>query len=347
MKRIQEAIKQKAKEYHARRVYGERQIKYFSLVTCLLIGVGLFVEFGYYSTIGHLGTSIAFEIFKVHVLKLGVILGYAYFIDLLISFISRTNPHTFKEGIVFPFKRPAFLFSTLFILMFSLDAPISVCGITITVMTILSQNTKKGHTFYHVSPALIGYLIGVIGVIVTNNNLGLVELPPALSAPYMVVTDALHPLSFTEFTLEYYSLQTVIFGLFEGSLCFTVIIPLILGALFLMKRRVIDYKLTLLYVGSYILVGGLLGVVFQQPSWIILLFLLNGSVLITGIFILPDVVSLERHLKFKYSYVMISAILTVLLSYFIHFIYAPYIVVGVMQLLTWGYAVSKKAINRR
>ena len=76
MKRIKEVIKQKAKEYHARRIYGERQVKHFLLVTFVLIQLGLFVEFGYYSTIGHLGQSIAFEIFKVHVIKLGLILGY-------------------------------------------------------------------------------------------------------------------------------------------------------------------------------------------------------------------------------------------------------------------------------
>ena len=37
MKRIKEVIKQKAKEYHARRIYGERQVKHFLLVTFVLI----------------------------------------------------------------------------------------------------------------------------------------------------------------------------------------------------------------------------------------------------------------------------------------------------------------------
>lgn len=347
MKRIKEVIKQKAKEYHARRIYGERQVKHFLLVTFVLIQLGLFVEFGYYSTIGHLGQSIAFEIFKVHVIKLGLILGYAYLIDLLVSFIVGTNPHTVKEGIFFPLKRPTFLFGTLLILMFSLDAPISVFCMAIMVMTIFSQNTKKGHTFYHLHPALIGYFIGVLGIKMTNYNLGLTELPPMLSAPYMVVTNALHPLSFDGFISEYYSLQTVIFGIFEGSLCFTLIIPLLLSALFLVKRQVIDYKVSFLYLGVYGLVSILLGVIFQQPNWLTILFLLNGSVLITGIFILPDIVVLDRHLMFKYAYIIICGIFSALLSYFIHFIFAPYLVVMLVQLVTLGFDFIKKVIYRK
>lgn len=347
MKRIKEVIKQKAKKYHARRIYGERQVKYFLLVACLLIGVGLFIEYGYYSTIGHLGKRIAFEIFKIHITKLVLVLGYAYVLDLLVSFIVRTNPQTVKEGIIFPFKRPTFLFSTLLILMFSLDAPVSVFYMAITVMTIFLQNTKKGHTFYPFHPLLIGYLIGAWGIIMTNYNLGLTEIPPMLSAPYMVVTSVIPSLSFDGFISEYYSLKTVIFGIFEGSLCFTLIIPLLLSALFLMKRQVIDYKVSLLYLAVYVLVGIALGMIFKQPNWLTMLFLLNGSVLITGIFILSDVVILDRYSSFKYGYVIICALLSVLLSYFIHFVFSPYLAVALVQVVTLMFDFMKRIIYRK
>ena len=67
MKRIQEVIKKKAKEYEERRVYVKCQTQHFLMVTVLLILLGIFVEFAYYSTIGQLGQKIAFEIVKVHV----------------------------------------------------------------------------------------------------------------------------------------------------------------------------------------------------------------------------------------------------------------------------------------
>ena len=93
-----------------------------------------------------------------------MILSYAYVIDLIASFIVKTNPKTIKEAALFPLKRPAFLFTTLLILMLSLDAPISVFCIASTVMTIFSQNTKNGHTFYRIHPILIGYLVGYLGL---------------------------------------------------------------------------------------------------------------------------------------------------------------------------------------
>lgn len=334
MNRIREVIKRKVKDYHLRRVYGERQVKCFVMITCLLIALGLFVEFGYYSTIGYLGQEIALEILKVHLLKLVMTLSYAYMIDLIVSFIIKTNPKTIKEAIFFPLKRPAFLFTTLLILMLSLDAPISVFCTAITVMTIFSQNTKNGHMFYRIHPILMGYLIGVFGIIITNHNLGLVELPPMLSAPYMAVMQTTPSLTFDQFIATFYSLPTVVFGIFEGNLCSTLIIPLLVCGVFLMKRQVIDYKTSLLYIGTYVLLGLLLGLVVKQPLWIITLFLLNGSVLLTGIFLISDVVTLERYNSFKYYYVLVVAFLTVILSYYFHFIFAPYLALGIVQVLT-------------
>ena len=96
------------------------------------------------------------------------------------------------------------------------------------------------------------------------------------------------------------------------------------------------------FLGVYGLVSILLGVIFQQPNWLTILFLLNGSVLITGIFILPDIVVLDRHLMFKYAYIIICGIFSALLSYFIHFIFAPYLVVMLVQLVTLGFDFIKK-----
>ena len=71
--------------------------------------------------------------------------------------------------------------------------------VAITAIAIFSQNTKKGHTFYHIHPVLIGYFISVLGILFTNNNLGLIELPPMLTAPYVEVTHSLNPLTYSQF----------------------------------------------------------------------------------------------------------------------------------------------------
>ena len=347
MNRIKEVIKQKSKEYHEKRVFCEHQVGYFIGVSLILIAIGLFVEYSYYSTIGYLGKTIAFEILKIHVMKLAIILGYAWLNDLILSFIVRTIPKSIKQAICFPFKRPTFLFTLLLVLMLSLDGPISVFCVAITAIAIFSQNTKKGHTFYRIHPVLIGYFISVLGILFTNNNLGLIELPPMLTAPYVEVTHSLNPLTYSQFKAAYYSLATVIFGIFEGSLCFTLIIPLIVCALFLIKRKIIDYKLLTIYLGIYTLIGIGLGFIFQHPYWITVLFLLNGSILVTGIFLLSDLVILESYHNYKYVYCISLGILSALLCYFFDFMAAPYLALAIIQLLMWLFDGVNKIIHAK
>ena len=100
-----------------------------------------------------------------------------------------------------------------------------------------------------------------------------------------------------------------------------------------MKRQVIDYKTSLLYIGTYVLLGLLLGLIIKHPLWIIILFLLNGSVLLTGIFLITDVVTLERYKSFKYLYILGVALLTIIFSYYVHFVFAPYFALGFSQML--------------
>ena len=330
MKRIQEVIKKKAKEYEERRVYVKCQTQHFLMVTVLLILLGIFVEFAYYSTIGQLGQKIAFEIVKVHVVKFGGIVGYAFLIDWLAAFLVGTLPRQLKEGLLFPLHRPTVLNTMLLILMFSLDAPISVFCVAITVVALFSQNTRHGYSYYTFHPVLIAYVVGVFGLMATQYNLGLTDISPSLTAPYRTTVYELHS-SLTAFKQHYYSMTNVIFGLFEGGMSYTLIIPLCVSALFLMRRRVIEWRVVVVYFLGYILTGGLMGILIGQPLWLTVLFLLNGSIVLSGIFLLPDAVTFSRIVSFKYIYVVGAAVLSAVGCYFVHFVIAPYLVLLLLQ----------------
>ena len=318
MKRIQEVIKKKAKEYEERRVYVKCQTQHFLMVTVLLILLGIFVEFAYYSTIGQLGQKIAFEIVKVHVVKFGGIVGYAFLIDWLAAFLVGTLPRQLKEGLLFPLHRPTVLNTMLLILMFSLDAPISVFCVAITVVALFSQNTRHGYSYYTFHPVLIAYVVGVIGLMATQYNLGLTDISPSLTAPYRTTVYELHS-----------SLTAAC--LFEGGMSYTLIIPLCVSALFLMRRRVIEWRVVVVYFLGYILTGGLMGILIGQPLWLTVLFLLNGSIVLSGIFLLPDAVTFSRIVSFKYIYVVGAAVLSAVGCYFVHFVIAPYLVLLLLQ----------------
>ena len=109
-------------------------------------------------------------------------------------------------------------------------------------------------------------------------------------------------------------------GFLKEVICFTLIIPLIVCAVFLIKRKIIDYKLLTIYLGIYTLIGIGLGFIFQHPlTGSLWLFLLNGSILVTGIFLLCDLVILESYQHYKYVYSVSLGILSALLCYFVDF----------------------------
>lgn len=333
MKKIQLAIKRRLNHHSKLNVYGKSQTKSLYLVVSLLILIGLFVEYGYYSTIGHLGSTIAIEIFKIHLTKLIVILGLAAMLDLILVSLSLHRLPTFKEAIVKLFERPSLLFVMILVLMLSLDAPVTVFCIATILMILISSNIKPGERVYLVHPVLMGYLVGVLGTVAINQNLGITQIPPMFSAPFMSVMNGPIIKTYDEFILSFHSIQTVLVGIFEGSLAGTVIIPLMVSSVFLVKRKIVNYKVLGLYLSVYILLAALFTQFAQLESWIFILCLFNGGILICPLFLMSDKKNLPLRPVFKYIYVAFIASLTFFLSYKVHFVFGPYMALGFSQFM--------------
>lgn len=333
MKKIKLAIKRRLNHPLRLTINEKKQIKILYLVASLLILMGLFVEYGYYSTIGHLGSTIAIEIFKIHLTKLMVILGFAMVVDYSLASLSNHRLLTLKQGVKSLIERPSLLFVMILILMLSLDAPVTAfCMASLLIILVSSMIKPKGN-LYLVHPVLIGYLVGVWGSISINQNLGILQTPPMFSSPFMSAVNGPLTLTYDEFTLKFHSLQTVLAGLFEGSLAGTLILPLIICALFLMKRQILDYKVFVLYIGTYTLLGALFMQMAHFEYWILLLFMLNGGLLICPIFLIARCENLASRPYVKYSYIAFTSLLTVFLSYYVHFVFGPYLALGLSQFI--------------
>lgn len=214
MKKIKLAIKRRLNHPLRLTINEKKQIKILYLVASLLILMGLFVEYGYYSTIGHLGSTIAIEIFKIHLTKLMVILGFATVVDYSLASLSNHRLLTLKQGVKSLIERPSLLFVMILILMLSLDAPVTAfCMASLLIILVSSMIKPKGN-LYLVHPVLIGYLVGVWGSISINQNLGILQTPPMFSSPFMSAVNGPLTLTYDEFILKFHSLQTVLAGLF-------------------------------------------------------------------------------------------------------------------------------------
>ena len=167
MKKIKLAIKRRLNHPLRLTINEKKQIKiavfaykksdiFLYLVASLLILMGLFVEYGYYSTIGHLGSTIAIEIFKIHLTKLMVILGFATVVDYSLASLSNHRLLTLKQGVKSLIERPSLLFVMILILMLSLDAPVTaLCMASLLIILVSSMIKPKGN-LYLVHPVLIG-----------------------------------------------------------------------------------------------------------------------------------------------------------------------------------------------
>lgn len=332
MKKIQMALKKELNNYPKIKVYNPHQTKFLTLVALILLIIGLFVEYAYFSSIGHLGYQIALEILKIHLTKLLLILGFILVLDSGLTLLTPHRPKTITQLLCHPFERPALLFGGSLILMLSLDAPISVYCISIVIMTVMAQLFKRKTLHVPLHPVLIGYLVGVVGTYWVNRNFGIYQTPPMFMAPFMSVSSNLGVMSFEEFSLSYYSLQTVVFGLFEGSLAGILILPLLFSSVFLMKRQCLAFRSSGLYLLSYALISGLLLSSLHLETWVIILFLLNGSMLMTAVFLLPETKSLPRSNRGLVLYIIGLAALSVIFSYYVHFVFGPYLALGLFQI---------------
>ena len=89
--------------------------------------------------------------------------------------------------------------------------------------------------------------------------------------------------------------------------------------------------LMLIFISNQLLADAWLGRLALALLWLTVLFLLNGSIVLSGIFLLPDAVTFSRIVSFKYIYVVGAAVLSAVGCYFVHFVIAPYLVLLLLQ----------------
>ncbi|HAX72163.1 MAG TPA: hypothetical protein DCY20_01425 [Firmicutes bacterium] len=333
MEKVKGWVKNMMQRRSKMKAYGEKQVRYLLLVLSLLLLVGITIEYFYYATLGHLGEAIALEIVRDRFVKWFAVVGVVLVLDFILASIKGLRLKSIKDFFIQMSRRPALPFALMNILLLSFDIPISSLLLGSIVITLCCQNTKIGYSYYPIHPVIIGYFVGLISIIKNYSQFGIVDNPSVLNAPYLAVVSGPVVLNFEQFNLKYYSLQAVSLGLHESSLSFILILPMILIGLFLIRRRIIDFKVTLTYVSIYLILSlaYLQGATFEP--WIFILQAFNGSMIAIAFFMLTDVVTLPSHTFYKYFYVAFVSLLTFICTYYIHFVYGPILAIGVSQIL--------------
>jgi len=149
---------------------------------------------------------------------------------------------------------------------------------------------------------------------------------PFLTAPYMEASGG----DWQDFRRQFHSLTVVAAGMATGPLSFNLLLPILVGSLMLANRKYGPMGWSLLF---FFVVGALATLYFGIAEWLLPLFLLNGSVFLVGVFLMPMELKTLKPGTSKVLYSGIMGLSAFMLSYYVNFIWGAYLAFLLLHLL--------------
>ena len=291
-----------------------------NLVMALLIAAGAGINYVYAGSIGD-GRGVGLY------QKLGIfgVVMISYLLECLILKSNRCHSLTWGAILKRAFSTSTVTGLFLLVMMTSLSIPLVFYFISALLFLLLHR--LKAPVIFS-APGIYFIIIAV----------SVARQPDAnyLFAPY------LHSLGgdWEDFRRMFFSLPIVGAGIVSGPLAFNLFLPGLAGALFLAHRKCVQLFWPLAFVLAYVAFSIFY---FGMAQWRLPLFLLNGSILVTGTFLVP--LGLDRLPPGinKLVYALLLGICSFIASYYLNFIWGAYLAFLLLHLLLWaGNAIEEK-----
>ncbi len=237
--------------------------------------------------------------------------------------------HTFKERFVYAYKGKytknnvltAAISAVIFTLIMPAGAPIYAVIVGAFVGIVIGKLVFGGTGSNIFNPAVVGMLFAKLcfsSQYVAYVDTWFYHLPDAVAGatPLGMVNGGL--LS----NISQYSLLDMLIGRIPGTLGEVYKITIVIGLIYLLIRRSIDYRIVLSYLGTFtflILIAGLSVFALDSnvnPFIFTAYNLLSGGVLFGAVFMLTDPVTSPINSPSRYIYGMVAAVVTVLIRLF-------------------------------
>ena len=246
--------------------------------------------------------------------------------------------HSFKEKFAYAYKGK---FNQNNILTAAISAVI------FTLIMPVAMKLPNGTIIPPIYPAIIGSLVGIwFGKLVfggTGSNIfnpaavGMVFAKLCFGSSYLTYIDNWYyqlpegvasatPLGLLNggsyANINSYSLTSLLFGQIPGTVGEVFKITILIGLVYLLIRRSIDWRIVVSYLGTFIglmLIAGLGVFALNKavnPGYFALYSVLSGGVLFGGVFMLTDPVTSPINPPSRVMYGVIAAVLTVFIRLF-------------------------------
>ena len=325
------------------KVYTANSTQYFFFIALILIGVATVLNYFYFSTIGHLSEAYARQICLDYLMRVLLAVGVVTVLELISQFIRHERDVKLMLSNVI--KAPTIPYVLLYVLLLSYNISFSALIIGSFVIFICSQTARKGYSYYLVHPISIGYF-STIAIEVSNYaKFGFFDIPTALNSPFTTVLSEQTILTYEQFIAQYYSLETVMFGFFNGATSFTLAIFLLVTCILVIKNRFANPAYVAIYLGGFIMSTFVYTSQLQLENWVFILGLLNGSVLFIATFLLSDSVLLPRSKRSGYLFILAVTALTAYFTFNVHVILGPFLALILIQIIRALYIIGHSVVS--
>lgn len=163
------------------------------------------------------------------------------------------------------------------------------------------------------NPALIGraFLMAAFPVELTTWT----APNPGIHLGFDAVTTAT-PLALMKFSHEFTSYKALFFGNTAGSLGETSVFLILIGFIFLLLKKYVDWKETLSYVGTVFVLGGIFWIINPSKYPDPLFHILSGGLMLGAVYMITDMVTSPVTSKGRIIYGIGAGILVVLIRLF-------------------------------
>jgi len=240
--------------------------------------------------------------------------------------------HTFKEKFIYAYKGKynqnnvltAAISAIIFTLIMPAGAPIYAVVVGALAGIVLGKLVFGGLGSNIFNPAAVGMVFAKIcfgGQYATPTSNWFITVPDAVAgatplggtdgAIYNVVNN-----------MSQYGLKALVFGQVPGTLGEAFVIPILVGAIYLLIRRSADIRVMLPYLGLFGLLSLVAGLsIFAvdgvtNPIRFTIYYVLTGGVLFGGVFMLTDPVTSPINSPSRIIYAMVAAVSTIFIRLF-------------------------------
>ena len=237
--------------------------------------------------------------------------------------------HTFREKFIYAYKGKfnknniltASITATIFTLVMPAGAPIYAVIVGAFAGIIFGKLVFGGLGSNIFNPAVVGMVFAKLcfgSQYVTSVDTWFYVLPDAAAGatPLGLLNGGMYS------NITQYQILDLFFGRIPGTLGEVYKITILIGLIYLLVRRSIDYRIVVAYLGTFValmLVAGLsvMGLNNDFNPFIFMIYnLLSGGVLFSATFMLTDPVTSPINSPSRYIYGMVAAVVTVFIRLF-------------------------------